>query len=118
LLGQVTTIAESAATEGDIDAGAVQRLKQSASTVDSDSGKQWSIGIAGILLAMSAFVSGWRMTMFAIPATVVILFGPTLGIPGIETASHGELLRPWMVSTAIGLVIYLPGIIFGETHEY
>jgi serine/threonine protein kinase len=118
LLGQVTTIAESAATAGDIDAGAVDRLKESAATVDSDSGKNWSIGVAGILLAMSAFVSGWRMTMFAVPATIVILFGPALGVPGIESASFGEILRPWMVSVVIGLVIYVPGIIFGETREY
>jgi hypothetical protein len=72
----------------------------------------WSVGLAGLLLAASAFVSGWRMTPFAAAATVVILFGPSLGVPGI-----GELLKPWMVSGLAGIAIYLPGILFGESKE-
>ncbi len=117
LLGQVTTIAESAATVGDINPDAVDRLTESAATVDSDSGKKWSIGIAGILLAMSAFVSGWRMTISAVPATIVILFGATIGIPAIEVPLTDKVLQPWMVSALIGLLIYVPGVIYGETDE-
>ncbi|MDE0865308.1 MAG: serine/threonine-protein kinase [Rubripirellula sp.] len=70
----------------------------------------WSIGVAGLLLALSSFVSGWRMTPFAVVATVVILFGPTLGVPGL-----GAQLQPWMIAAVSGLVIYLPGIIVGES---
>jgi len=70
----------------------------------------WSIGFAGLLLAMSSFVSGWRMSPFAAVATIVILFGPSLGIPGV-----GELLQPWMVSGLVGVAVYLPGMIFGES---
>ncbi|QDT13143.1 Serine/threonine-protein kinase PknB [Planctomycetes bacterium K23_9] len=85
-------------------------------TLETDTGgkllgqatSNWSIGLAGLLLSLSAFVSGWRMTPFAIIATIVILFGPTLGVPGMQS------LQSWMVSAAIGVAIYVPGIIFGE----
>ncbi len=112
LLDQVTTIAEAAATEGSFDSSVVEELKASAATADSGSGKNWSIGIAGLLLVLSAFVSGWRMTPFAAVATIVILMGSTWGIPGV-----GGLLAPWMVSALVGVAIYLPGILFGETGE-
>ena len=69
----------------------------------------WSVGLAGLLLALSAFVSGWRMTPFAALATVVILLGPAFGIPGLATS-----VPPWMVAAVIGLVIYVPGVIWGE----
>ncbi len=69
----------------------------------------WSIGIAGFLLCLSAFVSGWRMTPFAVVATVVILFGPNIGVPSV-----GQL-QAWMVSAAVGIAIYLPGIVLGES---
>jgi len=72
----------------------------------------WSIGIAGLLLVCSGFVSGWRMTPFAVVATVVILFGPLLGVPGI-----GAQLQPWMIAAVIGFVIYLPGIMLGESAQ-
>lgn len=68
----------------------------------------WSVGIAGFFLCLSAFVSGWRMTPFAVVATIVILFGANLGIPAIGSVA------PWMVAAAIGFVIYVPGIIYGE----
>ncbi|KAA5543766.1 protein kinase [Roseiconus nitratireducens] len=72
----------------------------------------WSIGIAGVLLCFSAFVSGWRMTPFAVVATLVILFGPALGVPAVGPVAA------WMVAALIGLVIYLPGVIFGEEREF
>lgn len=72
----------------------------------------WQVGIAGVLLCLSAFVSGWRMTPFATVATLVILFGPALGVPAVGPASG------WMVSALVGLVIYVPGILFGESKEY
>ena len=69
----------------------------------------WSLGLAGFLLALSAFVSGWRMTPFAAAASLVILFGPAFGIPGLTS-----FVPPWLVAAAIGIVIYLPGVIWGE----
>ena len=71
----------------------------------------WSIGSAGLLLAMSAFVSGWRMTPPALVATTVILFGPLLGIPSIGP------LPAWVVSLLIGIVVYIPGVIWGEEKQ-
>ncbi|QEF96186.1 Serine/threonine-protein kinase StkP [Stieleria maiorica] len=68
----------------------------------------WSVGIAGALLCLSAFVSGWRMTPFAVVATIVILFGANLGLPGVGPAPA------WIVAAAVGLVIYLPGVVYGE----
>ncbi|QDV47681.1 Serine/threonine-protein kinase StkP [Stieleria neptunia] len=69
----------------------------------------WSVGIAGALLCFSAFVSGWRMTPFAVVATIVILFGANLGLPGIGPAPA------WIVAAAVGFVIYLPGVLYGES---
>ncbi|MGB7323914.1 MAG: serine/threonine-protein kinase [Rubripirellula sp.] len=69
----------------------------------------WSVGIAGLLMAMSAFVAGWRMSLPAAIATIVILIGPALGIPAI-----GELIPAWMTAAGIGVIIYIPGILFGE----
>jgi hypothetical protein len=51
------------------------------------------------------------MTPFAVVATLVILLGPILGIPDAGP------LPAWIVSTIVGLVIYVPGIVFGETKE-
>ena len=75
-------------------------------------GRLVSQGIAGMLLCMSAFVSGWRMTPFAAIATAIICWGPSCGIPGI-----GESIQPWMTAVAAGLIVYLPGIVFGETKD-
>ena len=72
----------------------------------------WSLGIAGLLLVLSAFVSGWRMTPFALVATIVILAGPLIGIPGV-----GDRLQPWMVAALVGVALYIPGVLFGETNE-
>ncbi len=33
-----------------------------------------------------------------------------MGVPG-----WGDIVPPWMVAAGIGLLIYVPGIIFGET---
>ena len=67
----------------------------------------WSVAIAGLLLCLSAFVGGtWRITPFAIVATLVVLFGAGFGIPPVGPASA------WMVAAAIGMVLYVPGILF------
>ena len=86
---------------------------ESESNLLGASTSHWSIGIAGLLLSLSAFVSGWRMTPFAVVATIVILFGPSLGIPTL-----GSMLQSWMIAAAIGMVIYVPGIIWGEEKTF
>ena len=49
------------------------------------------------------------MTPFAAVASLVILFGPAFGIPGWTPS-----VPSWLVAAAIGAVIYLPGVIWGE----
>jgi serine/threonine protein kinase len=71
----------------------------------------FSIGVAGLLLVMSAFVSGWRMTPFALVATIIILFGPSLGVPGFGT------IEAWMIAALAGVAIYLPGVVIGESPQ-
>lgn len=73
----------------------------------------WSVGIAGFLLCLSAFVSGWRMTPFAIVATLVILFGANMGIPDISLADLWQA-KAWMVAAVAGFLVYLPGVLIGE----
>ncbi len=92
------------------DAAMTADQTESSSNLIGKSITPWSVAIAGLLLAMSAFVSGWRMSIPAIIATIVILLGPSLGIPGV-----GEAVSPWMVSALAGVIVYLPGIFFGES---
>lgn len=68
-----------------------------------------SIGAAGFLMILSAFVSGWRMTPFAVTATIVIIFGTAFGIPPIA------VVPAWLVAIGAGIIIYVPGILIGET---
>lgn len=105
-------------TQGEID---TETLKRDAEVASSSAGRTaiaganaWSIGIAGLLLTMSAFVSGWRMTPFAIAATAVILFGPKFGIPSLTIPVVDKTLQPWMLAGVAGIVCYVPGIFFGE----
>jgi len=68
----------------------------------------WAVAIAGLLIAASSFVSGWRMSLFAIPAVLVAIFGPALGIPAIGP------LSAWMIACAGAFVIMIPGALTGE----
>ncbi|MEM8668309.1 MAG: serine/threonine-protein kinase [Planctomycetota bacterium] len=105
-------------TKGRVDLEEVSSaLRESAATTDAIEGEPppkllgtypWSVGIASVLLMMSAFVSGWRMTPPAAIATFMILYGASLGIPAVGP------LDAWVIATLTGLVIYLPGVIWGE----
>lgn len=77
----------------------------------------WSLGTAGLLMCLSAFVSGWRMTPFAVVATAVILFGARWGVPSIALPGVG-IAPAWLVAVAAGLLVYLPGAIYGEETQY
>jgi hypothetical protein len=72
----------------------------------------WSMGIAGLLLCMSVISSGWKLTPFAIVATIVILAGTTLGVPAI-----GTWLPAWIVAAGAGALIYLPGLYLAESKD-
>jgi serine/threonine protein kinase len=63
-------------------------------------------GIAGLILAVSAFVSGFRMSFFAVPAAIVTVFGPALGLPGIAAIGG-----PTTTATVIGLGLLIAGFV-------
>lgn len=67
-------------------------------------------GIAGLLLLFTAFFRGWKMTIFALPAAAIMVFGPTLGIPDLV-----EIEGIHVLSAAIGGGIGFLGILFGRT---
>ena len=73
----------------------------------------WSIGIAGLLLVVSSIASGWRMSVFAAIATVVILLGPALGVPALPLP--GGMGAAWIVAALAGVLIYVPGWIGGAS---
>lgn len=63
-------------------------------------------GVAGLLLLISTFVSGVRMSLVAIPAALVVLFGQHFGIPGIEAIGG-----PQTTCYAIGAILVVAGIL-------
>lgn len=63
-------------------------------------------GIAGLCLLISAFVSGTRMSMFAIPATILILFGEQFGVPGIAAIGGAQT-----TSIVAGVCIVVAGFL-------
>ena len=63
-------------------------------------------GIAGLFLIISAFVSGARMSWFAIPAALVALFGANFGVPGIPAVGGADT-----TSAAIGLGLLVAGFV-------
>ena len=66
----------------------------------------WYAGLAGLTLVVLGLFSGWRMSLFAIPAAALMLLGSSLGIPGGPLAGAG-----------IGLVVAVVGYFFGRTPE-
>lgn len=115
---QLDTLQDFQAGEVDLDevGDAIRGAAETGSAVvTNETGNRvsgWSLGVSGLLLVLSAFVSGWRMTPFALVATIVILFGPLIGIPGV-----GDRLQPWMVAALVGVALYIPGILIGEANE-
>lgn len=60
--------------------------------------------IAGLILIASAFLGGWRASLIAWPAALVVLLGPTLGIPALGP------LPPGLASIGIGVLLGAIGI--------
>jgi len=67
-----------------------------------------SLAIAGLLLIASAFVSGWRMTPFALLAAAAAMLGPAMGVPSI-----GPLPAP-ILAAAVALIILVFGLLLRE----
>lgn len=109
MVAQVTSIANQESVDVLGSLNAVDEFLSAAPSLFGVSGI--SVGIAGLLLAMSSFVSGWRMTPVALVATIVIMFGAGFGIPNLG-------LPAWLIAAGIGILVYIPGIIWGETNEF
>ena len=68
-------------------------------------------GVAGLILVVSSFFRGWRISLFAIPGAAIALIGPSvLGVPSSQPLDIRNL-----VTMAAGGVLMLVGIVFGRT---
>ncbi len=69
-------------------------------------------GGAGLILVFSALFAGWRMSIFVLPAAVIICFGEFMGIPGIDAIGGVQ-----MSAFVIGLAVAVVGLFFGRVAE-
>lgn len=67
-------------------------------------------GAGGLILIASAFSSGARIALFAIPAAVIPVLLPRLWHPVLG----GLNLEPSLVPTILGAIILAVGIFFGR----
>jgi eukaryotic-like serine/threonine-protein kinase len=105
------------AASGTLDPEALQSVQQefqntSLPTLLGTSG--FAVGIAGLLMAGSAFISGWKMSLFAIPAVIIAIFGTAFGIPDIGPVPG------WAVACVGAFVLLIPGALISEagSNEY
>jgi hypothetical protein len=66
-------------------------------------------GVAGAMLVVLAFFRGWKMSLFALPAAAVMVFGPSWGLPGIAALGGAP-----STAIVIGLAIAGVGLLFGR----
>jgi serine/threonine protein kinase len=69
-------------------------------------------GFAGLMLLLAACFRGWKMTLFALPAAAIMVFGPASGIPGVAALGGSHT-----TSLIVGGTIALIGLFLGRTHE-
>jgi eukaryotic-like serine/threonine-protein kinase len=69
-------------------------------------------GAAGLVLIVSALFTGWRMSIFALPAAAVMVAAPALGLPDVSVVPLAHSL-----GLAVGLAIAVTGIFFGRTYD-
>lgn len=67
-------------------------------------------GLAEVLLVVSSLFRGWKMSLFMLPAAAIIVLGPKLGIPGIDTLGGAHA-----TGIVIGLVVAGAGLILGRS---
>ncbi len=65
-------------------------------------------GLAGLILVVSAFFHGPRMSLFALPAALIAVFGPRLGLPSVGP------LDPEHLSLAVAAGVAVLGWFFGR----
>lgn len=64
---------------------------------------------AGVVLVVLAFFRGWKMSLFALPAAALMIFGPSWGLPGIAFLGGSTT-----TAIALGLGVGVLGILFGR----
>jgi len=67
-----------------------------------------SLAIAGLILIASAFVSGWKMTPFALLAAAIAMLGPAMGIPPIGP------LPASVLAAGAALLVLVPGVLLRD----
>lgn len=72
--------------------------------------------IAGLVLLLSTVVFGWRISIFVIPAAIVAMVGPALGVPDFLAA---DVSVPHLNATTaiIALGLLSLGIVFGRRED-
>ena len=71
----------------------------------------YGAGVAGLLLILSSFFAGWKMTLFALPAAAVPVFFSRLTFLQIGT------LSPSLVPSVIGVAVFVAGVLFGRSQR-
>ncbi|HEX5102162.1 MAG TPA: hypothetical protein VFV87_00015 [Pirellulaceae bacterium] len=72
----------------------------------------FNAGIAGLVLIVLGLFRGWKMSLFALPATAVMLLGPAVHVPAFLSLQTVHL-----ESIGAGLLIAAVGVVFGRTHD-
>jgi serine/threonine protein kinase len=66
-------------------------------------------GLAGLLLLFTSLFRGWKISVFLLPAAVIALLGPALGVPGIDAIGGA-----YVSSGAIAIVLAVVGVLFAR----
>jgi eukaryotic-like serine/threonine-protein kinase len=66
-------------------------------------------GVAGLLLILSSFFQGWKLTLFALPAAAIPVF-----FSGMTFLQIGSL-SPSLVPSVVGVAVFVLGVLFGRS---
>ena len=111
--GKVETIKKTAAAEVGRAGGAKTQPLRIPMVPDAISAPLGSYGaaVAGLILIISSFFAGWRMSLFVLPAAAVAVLGRMLGLPAIPGLNES------LVPIAGGGILLVLGILFGRTRR-
>lgn len=66
-------------------------------------------GLAGLMLLFTSLFRGWKISVFLLPAAVIALLGPSLGVPGIDVIGGA-----YVSSAAIAIGLAVVGVLFAR----
>ena len=70
--------------------------------------------LAGLVLIASAIISGWRISIFVLPAAMIAMFGSALGVPDFLPVDVPNLNK---VTALVAIVLLGMGIVFGRRED-